>query len=73
MRARTEEERHNTKYKWTSTENGNNLSASDLQFIRFLVETGQPKDAFIKMAEWEMEQGLRDSIPEDRSAFRPSD
>ncbi len=61
--------KHPGRYKGALTENGDNLSASDLQFIRFLVETGQPKDAYIKMTEWEMEQGLRDYIPKDQSAY----
>lgn len=73
MRNQDEKERHNmkhpNKHQGVLTEDGERLSASELQFIRFLVECGQPKDAYAKLVEWEMEQKIRTYIPKDRSLY----
>lgn len=47
------------------TENGYTLSASDLQFIRYLIDYGQPKLAYEKLMEWEVENKLRIDVPRE--------
>lgn len=73
MREYSEAERHNMKHPrkhfGVVTEDGDRLSASELQFIRFLVECGQPKDAYEKLVNWEIENKLRTHIPKDRSMY----
>ena len=46
-------------------EDGNKLSVSDLQFIRYLIEDGQPSNAYKKLVEWEYENHLRSSLLSD--------
>ena len=50
--------------------NNAKLSISELQFIRFLVECGQPSDAYEKLVNWEMERGMRTSVPVKSSMYR---
>lgn len=73
MKQRSEEELHNmrhpNKHLGVPTEEGGRLSVSDLQFIRFLVEVGQPKDAYAKLVDWEIENNLRSFVPKDRSMY----
>lgn len=46
-------------------EDGNKLSVSDLQFIRYLIEDGQPSSAYKKLVDWEYENHLRNSLLSD--------
>lgn len=50
------------------TENGDKLSKSHLQFIKFLVEKGNVADASRALVDWELEQGLRSTACNDDTA-----
>ena len=47
--------------------NNAKLSISELQFIRFLIDCGQPSEAYEKLVYWELERGMRATIPEKNS------
>lgn len=50
------------------TESGKKLSNSDLQFVKFLVETGNKSAAYRKLIDWELENGMRTEAPNDQNA-----
>lgn len=61
--------KHPNKHLGVLTEDGERLSASELQFIRYLVEEGQPRLAYEKLVDWEIENKLRTHKPTDRSMY----
>ena len=43
--------------------NNARLSVSEIQFVKFLIECGNPAQAYEKLATWELDRGLRKEMP----------